>query len=323
MGLECDTKMRNQHERQPRQRDTTAQCSRLGHQWHVSQPPGKKKKESVLRVHANRGMRERGPRKDGKLPSQPRGCEPQRCSRRARFPVRVEPGRGRPARNGQRSRTGTVTDAGRPIVCGFGWCGQLELGNEGNRTTHTLEERALFNGDAVLMVACGASHAAAVTEGGASTNFGRARCPAAGARAFAEPACAEAGASGRVQRRAGRNGGRDRCAHKMALSEVGHSYTWLRRVWAAGTQRSGRPEDAAEGGGQAIRGRELRGLGGRASPHGGCDDGRAAAHLGTGFLLGDWATTRMLPGMCLSGWGQWSLAVRGSRRPRLEAHTRR
>ena len=55
MGLECDTKMRHQHERQPRQRDTTAQCSRLGHQWHVSQPPGKKKKESVLRVHANRG----------------------------------------------------------------------------------------------------------------------------------------------------------------------------------------------------------------------------------------------------------------------------
>ena len=41
----------------------------------------------------------------------------------------------------------------------------------------------------------------------------------------------------------------------------------------------------------------MRGLGGRASPHGGCDDGRAAAHLGTGFLLGDWATTRMLPGM--------------------------
>ena len=52
---------------------------------------------------------------------------------------------------------GIVTDAGRLIVCGFGWCGQLELGNEGNRTTHTLEERALFNGDAVLMVACGVS----------------------------------------------------------------------------------------------------------------------------------------------------------------------
>ena len=52
------------------------------------------------------------------------------------------------------NRTGIVTDAGHLIVCGFGWCGQLELGHEGNRTTHTLEERVLFNGDAVLMVAC-------------------------------------------------------------------------------------------------------------------------------------------------------------------------
>ena len=49
--------------------------------------------------------------------------------------------------------TGMVTEAGDLLMCGRGWNGRLGLGDEENRTTPTLVARAVFDGEAVLMVA--------------------------------------------------------------------------------------------------------------------------------------------------------------------------
>ena len=69
--------------------------------------------------------------------------------------------------------TGIVTEAGDLLMCGEGKFGRLGLGDEDNRTTPTLVARAVFDGEAVLMVACGNVHTAAVTEGGGVYTFGR------------------------------------------------------------------------------------------------------------------------------------------------------
>ena len=71
-----------------------------------------------------------------------------------------------------RGHTGIVTDAGDLLMCGIGQDGQLGLGVDADRTTPTLVERALFDDDAVLMVACGGAHTAALTEGGGVYTFG-------------------------------------------------------------------------------------------------------------------------------------------------------
>ena len=65
------------------------------------------------------------------------------------------------------SHTGIVTEAGDLLMCGDGMQGQLGLGDEEDRTTPTLVARAVFAGEAVLTLACGLSHVAVVTEGGA------------------------------------------------------------------------------------------------------------------------------------------------------------
>ena len=57
-------------------------------------------------------------------------------------------------------------------MCGYGRDGQLGLGDDDNRATPTLVARAVFDGEAVLMVACGEEHTAAVTEGGGVYTFG-------------------------------------------------------------------------------------------------------------------------------------------------------
>jgi alpha-tubulin suppressor-like RCC1 family protein len=62
--------------------------------------------------------------------------------------------------------TGIVTEAGDLLMCGYGRDGRLGLGDEDDRTTPTLVARAVFDGEAVLVVACGARHTAAVTEEG-------------------------------------------------------------------------------------------------------------------------------------------------------------
>ena len=51
--------------------------------------------------------------------------------------------------------TGMVTEAGDLLMCGYGKDGRLGLGDEEDRTTPTLVARAVFDGEAVLMVACG------------------------------------------------------------------------------------------------------------------------------------------------------------------------
>ena len=57
-------------------------------------------------------------------------------------------------------------------MCGEGEHGRLGLGDEDDRTTPMLVARAVFDGEAVLMVACGEEHTAAVTEGGGVYAFG-------------------------------------------------------------------------------------------------------------------------------------------------------
>ena len=62
-----------------------------------------------------------------------------------------------------------MTEAGDLLMCGRGWNGCLGLGDEEDRATPTLVARAVFDGEAVLMVACGfslASLTSVVTEGG-------------------------------------------------------------------------------------------------------------------------------------------------------------
>ena len=68
--------------------------------------------------------------------------------------------------------TGIVTEAGDLLMCGRGEYGRLGLGDEDNRTTPTLVARAVFDGEAVLMVACGAFHTVVATEGGGVYTFG-------------------------------------------------------------------------------------------------------------------------------------------------------
>jgi len=71
--------------------------------------------------------------------------------------------------------TGIVTEAGDLFMCGLGRFGRLGLGDENGRTTPTLLPRAVFDGEAVLMVACGGVHTAVLTEGGGVYTFGEGR----------------------------------------------------------------------------------------------------------------------------------------------------
>jgi len=131
--------------------------------------------------------------------------------------------------------TGIVTDAGDLLMCGRGMFGRLGLGDENKRTTPTLVPRAVFDGEAVLMVACGMSHTAAVTEGGGVYTFGLGdygqlghgdwgnqlvprRVPATGFR----PNGSAEGPGERIAMVA--VGGR----HTVGLSEAGHVFTWGR-----------------------------------------------------------------------------------------------
>ena len=142
------------------------------------------------------------------------------------------------------SHTSIVTDSCDLLMRGCGVNGRLGLGDEGDRNAPTLVARALLDGTAVLMVACGQWRTAALTEGGGVYTFGCGR-------------------------------------HTVALIEEGHLYTLGRgRVRAAGAQRSRAPFCAGAGGARAIRGREGRVCGGRETSDSGGDDSGAAVHLG-------------------------------------------
>jgi len=131
------------------------------------------------------------------------------------------------------SHTGIVTEAGDLFMCGSGRFGRLGLGDEDDQTTPTLLARAVFDGEAVLMVACGMAHTAAVTEGGGVYTFGLGdygqlghgnwenqlvprRVPAAGFRPNGSPE----GPGERIAMVAA--GG----SHTVGLSEAGHVFTW-------------------------------------------------------------------------------------------------
>ena len=129
--------------------------------------------------------------------------------------------------------TGIVTEAGDLFICGAGDLGRLGLGDEEDRATPTLVGRALFDGEAVLMVACAQQHTVVLTGGGGVYTFGRGnlgrlghgntweqlaprRVPAA---AFRPNGSAEEHSNRIVMVAAGGE-------HTVALSEAGHVFTW-------------------------------------------------------------------------------------------------
>ena len=121
--------------------------------------------------------------------------------------------------------TGIVTEAGDLLMCGYGFFGRLGLGDEEDRTTPTMVARAVFDGEAVLMVACGEAHTAVVTEGGGVFTFGFGEYGRLGhgdgEHHLAPRRVPAAGFNGErvVMVAAGR-------AHTVALSEAGHVFTW-------------------------------------------------------------------------------------------------
>ena len=123
------------------------------------------------------------------------------------------------------NHTGIVTEAGDLLMCGGGRFGQLGLGNEADRTTLTLVPRAEFDGEEVLMVACGLYHTAAVTEVGGVYTFGYGGVGNLGhgdeEDQLAPRRVPAAGFNGEqvVMVAAGRG-------HTVALSEAGHVFTW-------------------------------------------------------------------------------------------------
>ena len=60
-------------------------------------------------------------------------------------------------------------------MCGLGVSGRLGVGDETNRLRPTLLDRALFDSEAVVMVACGEDHTAVLTESSSVYTFGRGR----------------------------------------------------------------------------------------------------------------------------------------------------
>ena len=116
-----------------------------------------------------------------------------------------------------------MTEAGDLLMCGRGRFGRLGLGEEDKRKTPT--PRAVFDGEAVLMVACGRAHTAVATEGGGVYTFGDGQDGLLGHGDFEDQL---------VPRRVAAEGFNDervvmlavRETHMVALSEEGHVFTW-------------------------------------------------------------------------------------------------
>jgi alpha-tubulin suppressor-like RCC1 family protein len=129
--------------------------------------------------------------------------------------------------------TGLVTCDGDLFMCGSGRFGQLGLGDERNQATPTRVARAVFDDEAVLMVACGEQHTVVATEGGGVYTFGDGAYGRLGhgdyekkltprrvsAVAFRPKGSAEGPGERIVMVAAGDS-------HTVALSEAGHVFTW-------------------------------------------------------------------------------------------------
>ena len=120
---------------------------------------------------------------------------------------------------------GIVTEPGDLLMCGCGRRGRLGLGDEEDRTTPTPVARAMFDDEAVLMVACGLAHTAVATEGGGVYTFGYGEYGQLGhgdeENQLAPRRVPAVGFNGeRIVMVAA--GGR----HTVALSEAGHVFTW-------------------------------------------------------------------------------------------------
>ena len=121
--------------------------------------------------------------------------------------------------------TGIVTEAGDLLMCGCGEYGRLGLGDEDDRTIPTRVERAVFDGEAVLMVDCGWYHTVVLTEGGGVYTFGHGEYGQLGhgdeENQLAPRRVPAAGFNGeRVVMVATGN------FHSVGLSEEGHVFTW-------------------------------------------------------------------------------------------------
>jgi hypothetical protein len=121
--------------------------------------------------------------------------------------------------------TGIVTEAGDLLMFGDGSHGQLGLNDENDQATPTLVERASFDGEAVLMVACGELHTVVATEIGGVFTFGNGNDGRLGHRdeenQLAPRRVPAASFNGEriVMVAAG-------SLHTVALSEAGHVFTW-------------------------------------------------------------------------------------------------
>ena len=121
------------------------------------------------------------------------------------------------------AHTGMVTEDGDLFMCGSGYRGRLGLGDMEDRTTPTLVRRALFDNDAVLMVACGGFHTVVATVGGGVYTFGLGEKGQLGHGELSEELAPRrgpvAGPGERVVMVAAGN------YFTVALSEAGHVYT--------------------------------------------------------------------------------------------------
>jgi RCC1 and BTB domain-containing protein len=120
-----------------------------------------------------------------------------------------------------------VTEAGDLLMCGCGEFGRLGLGDEEDRATPTRVARAVFDGEAVLMVACGYDHTVVATEGGSVYTFGRGYDGGLGhgdeENQLTPKLVSAAGFHCERIVMVAAGGG-----HTVALSEAGHVFTWGR-----------------------------------------------------------------------------------------------
>ena len=156
-----------------------------------------------------------------------------------------------------RGHTAIVTEDGHLLLCGAGDDGQLGLIDKADKTTPTLLGRALFENDAVLMVDCGLVHTAALTEGGSVYTFGAGWLGQLGhgnRENEQEPRKLPAALFNNVRIVMLAAG----FSHTVALSEVGHIFTWgsgiLGRLGHGNEERQLAPRqvDPARFGGEKV-----------------------------------------------------------------------